>query len=153
MRSLEQLPGSIVTRGDPVAIFEQRSNTVIEAYLNQEEVMRVGLGDEALVFFPAIDRRISAKVSEVNRTAGFIEEQTAKYTWRGVKDRSARVILTVNPEHADFNVLRAGLPAVVIFDRRSTNELVEGVGSGLKRIANAVFGGGAIAAPEAEAGE
>lgn len=153
LRSVEQLPGSIVTRGDPVAIFEQRSNTVIEAYLNQEEVMRVGLGDEALVFFPATDHRVSAKVSEVNRTAGFIEEQTAKYTWRGVKDRSARVMLTVDPEHADFQRLHAGLPAVVIFDRRSTNELVEGVGSGLKRIANAVFGGGAVAAPEAEAGE
>lgn len=118
-------PGSTVRRGEEIALFERDEARVIDAFLTQEEVLEVGLGDEALIYFPALDARARAVVVEVDRTGEYLNEMRAQYEWRAVDARTARVTLAfVRLSAEDIRRrFRAGTPAVVIFDRRNTDEL------------------------------
>lgn len=135
--------GASVTRGDALALVEDSSERVVEAFMNQDEVLRVGLGDRAGVYLPALDRHITAVVERVDRTTGFVDEQRAQYTWRGPQDRSARVILRLAGLPAEGGGLDAGLPAVVVFDRRSDDGVLAGL---------AAWAGRLIAGSDARAG-
>lgn len=120
--------GAQLARGDLLAVVEEDVEPVIEAFVNQEEVLEIGLGDEATIFFPALNRRVEGRIVSVDRTTGFIDEQRSQYTWRGPDDRSARVVLELPRQAAEDVALTAGLPAVVIFNRRTTREIVSRFG-------------------------
>ena len=119
-----------VRKGDVIAIIEQRRNRTVTAWLNQDEVMKVGIGDEALVFIPALGETVKGRVREIDRTSGFIQEQQQRqnpgYGWRGATDRSAKVKIEFSdPKQVeDFERYRSGLPVVVVFEQRSTNSLL-----------------------------
>lgn len=115
--------GAQLTRGVSLAVVEEAIDPVVEAFLNQEEVLQVGLGDEATIYLPALRRRIVATVVDVDRTSGFVDEQRSRYTWRGPKDRSARIVLELPKSLTKDLTLTAGLPAVVVFKRRTTREI------------------------------
>ena len=133
--------GSTVKRGEELALFERDEPRTVVAYLLQNEVVQIGLGDEALVFFPSLDVRVQGRVEAIDRTEGFVDEARAKYSWRGVKDRSARVTLSIlNKSHDEIRQsFPPGLPAVVIFDRRDTNEIREQWKSIIKDVFTAPF--------------
>lgn len=120
--------GAQLARGDLLAVVEEDVEPVIEAFVNQEEVLEIGLGDDATIFFPALNRRVEGRIVSVDRTTGFIDEQRSQYTWRGPDDRSARVVLELPRDVAEDANLTAGLPAVVVFNRRTTREIVSRVG-------------------------
>ncbi len=125
---LERKPGSYVRRGDQVALFERDEARSIQAFLTQEEVLEIGLDDRATIYFPSLDQRVQAVVAAVDRTTGFVDEMDAQYTWRGPNDRSARVTLRI--VGLDRNAVRRyppGLPATVVFERRTTSELASDV--------------------------
>jgi multidrug resistance efflux pump len=117
--------GSTVKRGERIALFERDEARVIEAYLTQEEILEIGLGDEATIYFPSIDQRIRAFVVNIDRTTGYIDEMESRYEWRGPSDRSARVTLHFADLTADEirHRFSPGLPAVVVFHRRNTDEM------------------------------
>jgi multidrug resistance efflux pump len=129
--------GGSVRRGDRLAVIEQRKNRHVAAWLNQDEVMKVGLGDEALLYIPALGETLKGKVREIDRTTGFIREQDERqspgYAWRGPTDRSARVTIEFDdPEKiGDYERYRSGLPVVVVFERRSTNSVFSAIGKQL----------------------
>ena len=118
-------PDSAIARGTTLATFERENNRLVDAYLTQDEVFEVGLNDTAVVYVPALDTRLEAEVVRVDRTRGFVDEQHARYSWRAPMDRSALVSLRfADPVVAAEAGVRAGLPASVIFKRRSGNELL-----------------------------
>jgi len=123
-----------VRRGDVVAIVEQRRDRHVTAYLTQDEVNKVGMGDEALLYIPALGESLRGRVVNVDRTSGFIREQDQRanpgYSWRGPTDRSAKVTIAfAEPEKArDYRTYRSGLPVVVVFERRATNSLFAAIG-------------------------
>ena len=122
-----------VRKGDTIAIIEQRKDRYVTAFLNQDEVMKVGLGDEALVYIPAVGETVKGRVTEIDRTSGFIKEQDQRqspgYGWRGASDRSARITIQFSEPHklADTERYRSGLPVVVVFEQRSTNSLITAI--------------------------
>lgn len=127
-------PGSAMTRGTTLATFERETDRVVDAYLTQDEVFEVGLNDTAVVYVPALDTRLEAEVVRVDRTRGFVDEQQARYSWRAPMDRSALVSLRfTEPAAAAEAGVRAGLPASVIFKRRSGNELLAELRAPFKR--------------------
>ncbi|MEZ5844600.1 MAG: HlyD family efflux transporter periplasmic adaptor subunit [Hyphomicrobiaceae bacterium] len=121
---------SYVRRGDVIAVVEQRQLRRVDAYLTQDEVLRVGLGDRVTLFVPALARTLEGRIAEIDRTSGFVREQDQRanpgYAWRGPTDRSARVAIAfTDPKSvADADVYRAGLPVVAVFEQRSTNSLL-----------------------------
>ncbi|MEZ5854190.1 MAG: HlyD family efflux transporter periplasmic adaptor subunit [Hyphomicrobiaceae bacterium] len=124
-----------IRRGDVLAVIEQRKSRQVTAYLNQDEVMRVGRGDEATIFIPALGETLSARVLSIDRTRGFVDEQNRasnpSYRWRGPTDRTAKVTLAfADPKRvADAERYRSGLPVVVLFQQRATNPLFASLSS------------------------
>ncbi len=120
-------------RGDVIAIVEQRRQREVTAYLNQDEVLRIGQGDEAMIFIPALGETLKARVSRIDRTSGFVKEQQQQhnpgYNWRGPTDRSAKVTLSFEDAArvVDQDKYRSGLPVIVIFPQRSTNALLTSI--------------------------
>jgi multidrug resistance efflux pump len=118
-----------VKRGDIVAIVEQRKQRHVLAYLTQDEVLKVGLGDEVLLYVPALSETLKGRIERVDRTSGFVKEQGLAqgpgYRWRGATDRSAKVTIAFADQRrvTDVERYRAGLPTVVIFPQRTTNQL------------------------------
>ena len=120
-------------RGDIIAVVEQRRNRQVTAYLNQDEVLKIGLGDAATVFVPALGETLKGRVARIDRTSGFVHEQDQRhapgYNWRGPTDRSAKVTIDFEEPSrvADPDRYRSGLPVVVIFPQRSTNALLSSI--------------------------
>ncbi len=131
--SLPRHDDASVRRGDVVAIVEQRRNREITAFLNQDEIMRVGMGDEALLYIPALGETLKGRVASIDRTSGFIQEQNQRqnpgYSWRGPADRTAKVTIRFDDPRlvSDAERYRSGLPVVVVFEQRSTNSLFSAI--------------------------
>jgi multidrug resistance efflux pump len=123
-----------VRRGDVIAVIEERQKREVTAWLSQDEVLHVGLGDEATLFVPALNETLPARVVRIDRTSGFIDEQNQAhnpgYRWRGPTDRTAKVTLAFTDPHrvADAERYRAGLPVVVVFKQRSSNAVLASLG-------------------------
>jgi multidrug resistance efflux pump len=124
--------GAAVKRGDTILVVERLDERVVHAFLRQEEASRVAIGDEAVVFVPALRARATAKVTGVERNAAFLDDVDARYSWKTArdggpkptdKDRTARI--TLKFEGADKAVVEGkfeiGMPTVVSFPRRSVN--------------------------------
>lgn len=130
---LPRLDKGSVRKGDTIAVIEQRRERFVTAYLNQDEVLSVGLGDGVQIYVPALGETLKGHVERVDRTSGFVREQDQRqvpgYNWRGPTDRSAKVVIAFdNPRQvADVQRYRSGLPVVAVFERRSTNSLVSAV--------------------------
>ncbi|MGI9406909.1 MAG: PilZ domain-containing protein [Hyphomicrobiaceae bacterium] len=134
-----------VRHGETVAVIEQRQRRRITAYLKQDEVLKVGLGDRAYGYIPALNESQPLVVTDIDRTTGFVDEQTSHYKWRGSRDRSARV--TLEFEHprlvADVRRYRSGLPVIVLFEQRTTNHIISEIRRRLRLLSINVFGSSA----------
>lgn len=112
-------PGGSTRRGEPIALFERDEDRVVDVFLTQEELLEVGLHDEAVIFFPSTGTRVEARVAAVDRTSGYIDEVESKYDWRGPQDRSAKVTLSFArlPPAQVRERFTPGLPAIAMFER------------------------------------
>ena len=123
-----------VKRGDVIAVIEQRKQREVTAFLNQDEVAKVGLGDEVLLYVPALGETLKGRIRQIDRTTGFMKEQNGAqaggYRWRGNADRSAKVMIGFSEpaKVVDGDKYRAGLPVVVVFPQRSTRTLSSMIG-------------------------
>ncbi len=119
-----------IKKGDTVAVIEQRQLRQVTAFLNQDEILRIGLGDEATIYVPALGETTKAVVSKIDRTSGFIQEelrsQNPGYRWRGPVDRTAKVSLMFKDQTKlrDVERYRSGLPVIVVFPQRSASPLM-----------------------------
>lgn len=125
VRQIHRGEGSALHLRDEMITLERNTENYVEAFVNQEEVVQLGLNDAATVFVPALDITVKAEITKIDRTSGFVDEQESNYTWRGSKDRSARVFLTVtDPDYADqWHKFPTGLPTVILFERRSIDTM------------------------------
>jgi multidrug resistance efflux pump len=124
--------GAAIKRGDTVLVVERMDERVIHAFLRQEEISRIAIGDEATVYVPALRAKATARVIKVDRNAAFLDDVDARYSWKIArdggpkatdKDRTARVTLQFDEpvkEIADQK-FEIGMPTVVSFSRRSVN--------------------------------
>jgi len=127
--------GSTVKHGEKVALFERDEARIVEAFLTQEEVLEIGLGDEAWAFFPSLETRVRVFVTNIDRTTGYVDEIGSRYQWRGPKDRSARIslIFADMPPEVIRRRFLPGLPVVVTFSRRDTSPVGFRIKDGVKR--------------------
>lgn len=118
-----------VKQGDIIAVFENDAERKVLAYLTQDEVIKVGMGDKARVFFPSLNLSINANVIGIDRTKGFQEEIARRYSWRSPDDRSAEVALSLGNRlpQKTRDAITAGLPAVVLFESRSTSPILAAI--------------------------
>lgn len=120
--SLLQTAATSVGRNEPLLVLERSDRVSITAYLNQSEILEVGLYDEARVFVPALDFRGAARVTRIDRSSLMLDRKATHYAWRDKSDRTAIVVLELDMKDIADHSIRAGLPVVVIFDKRGTSE-------------------------------
>lgn len=129
--------GNSVRAGDTLMIYERPDDRVVHAFLTQDEVVRVAIGDAATVFIPALRAHVEARVVGIERAAAYLDDVEARYLWRqardtgtriGDRDRTARVVLRF--DEGDARLVRErtepGTPSVVSFSRRSINTVLGG---------------------------
>ncbi|MCV0423876.1 MAG: HlyD family efflux transporter periplasmic adaptor subunit [Roseibium sp.] len=111
------VPGNAVKQGEPMVTVEETGTEFITAFLTQEEVLQVRIGSPANLYFPADDRWVTAEVSEVDRTAGFVDEVSETHRFRAPDSRSAKVILTP----VSGQLPTSGTPVNIYFERYRGN--------------------------------
>jgi multidrug resistance efflux pump len=129
LTELSRVDGAMVRKGDTIAVLEQPDAREVTAYLRQDEVLKVGLGDPATIYLPALGETRRGRVTAIDRTAGFVNEQNSTYTWRGPRDRSARVTLAFDDNGNEAgHSYRSGTPAIVLFRTRTSNYILNDLG-------------------------
>lgn len=121
LKELYVTTGSSYSRGDTLAVFEAPSRSVIHAFLNQEEILEIGLGAIASIYVPSTGTLLKGRITSIDRTEGFINEVASSYTWRGPKDRSALVELEIIQSNDIITALVPGHPVTILFQRQKTN--------------------------------
>ena len=121
--SLPISAGLAVSKDQAVLALEQDVPPTVTAYLDQDEILQIGINDTAQVFVPALNRHVEATVVAINRKSGYLDLKSSQYTWKANGERTASVSLALT-EPGGRSKVRAGLPAVVIFDRRVTDDLI-----------------------------
>jgi len=111
------LPGSSVKQGEPVLVLEETGSEQVTAFVTQEEVLQVRVGSPAKIYVPSENRWVSAEVSLVDRTAGFVDEVTETFRFRAPDARSARVTL----QAVGDDMPMSGTPVTVYFERHRNN--------------------------------
>lgn len=128
-----------ITRNEPLLLFERNDEPKIIAYLNQSEILEIGLHDEAKIFVPAINKYYSALVTKIDRHSSYINKNETEFTWRDEKARTAIVTLRLVIDRDEYSQIRTGLPVVVIFNRWETSDIwsrlkvIAGIKSNLER--------------------
>ena len=119
-----RVPGTAIRKGEQLAIFERDESRVISAFLTPEESLQVGLGDQATVYFPSLERHVQAVVREIDASNGGLNPRKVDYMWRRPDEPSARVTIEfigIDPEEIRRS-FPAGLPATVAFSQRATDD-------------------------------
>lgn len=129
LTELTRVDGAMVRKGDTIAVLEQPEAREVTAYLRQDEVLKVGLDDPATIYLPALGETRRGRITAIDRTAGFVNEQNSTYTWRGPRDRSAKVTLAFDDKgNETTSSYRSGTPAIVLFRTRTSNYVLNDLG-------------------------
>lgn len=116
--------GQVIQRNKPVVLVRKEAPATVTAYLKQDEVLRVGMHDEASVFLPALNRYVPAQVVRIDRSAASVNHTDASYEWQGPEERSATVSLRIlEQQTTEASQFMPGLPAIVVFQKRSANTM------------------------------
>lgn len=116
-------PHGIVERNAPLMTIEATHDLSVTAFLNQEEILDIGLSDEASIYLPAYGEFLEGKITSIDRNAAFLKPDANHYQWRDSQDRTAAVSISLKSADDQTTNIRAGVPAVVIFNRRSHSTL------------------------------
>lgn len=121
---ITQILKSVGTTTDnikPVIFIEKTEiDKNIVAYLTQDEVISIGASPYVKVYIPSSGKLYHGKITEINRTDGFVDVIKAQYRWRDFQvDRSAMVTIAIQAPDSDrFNQQAfSGMPATVYFSK------------------------------------
>lgn len=127
--SVSQPGGMTVLRNEPLFTIEKREAPTVTAFLNQDQVLSVGISDEASVFFPSLGREVRARVMKIDRNSAFLDSEASRYVWKDGKEKSAAVSLVIDAAEYERGEVRAGLPAIVLFPRRTRSNIMHKLGT------------------------
>ncbi|MBU1040995.1 MAG: alginate lyase family protein [Proteobacteria bacterium] len=119
-------PGNTVDRGDNLAVLERSDSRYLEVFLTQAESTQVRLGSVAKVFIPSLNIEREARVIQIDRSRGFINETDSRYHWRTTVDRTAVATLFFVKDGRNVEVkdIETGTPCTVNFSRNPSNRLL-----------------------------
>ena len=107
----------------PLIFIEKiKSNKTITVYLTQDEIIHIGASEKVKIYIPSSGKTYHGRITEINRTDGFIDVIKAQYRWRDFQiDRSAMVTIALQQsEQNEFDKQAfPGLPATIYFSKKS----------------------------------
>ena len=126
--TVQQVGHTNVMRNEPLLTIQKTETPTVIAFLDQEQIIQIGMNDRAQIFVPSMERHIEARVVRIDRNLAFLKAATQDFRWQEGYEKSAMVSLALDAEAADSIGLAVGLPVVAIFDKRSTSYLNNVVG-------------------------
>lgn len=133
----KQVGDALIAQHDVLLTIEKHQMPTVTAFLSQDEILSVGLEDQAKVFLPAIGESVMARVVRIDRSAAFLSSDTSLYTWREGDAKTAAVMLKFDEGLPSGINPSAGLPAVVIFSKRSTSDVYHAIGTMVSSVTKA----------------
>ena len=128
--SVNFLSQSNAARGKPVVTIEKTVAPEITAFLDQDQIVHVGVNDDASVYLPALGKHYKAVVKNIDRNSSAIRPNASHYEWIGDKQKSASVGLLLELPDNERSLVQGGLPAVVVFSKRTVSPLLRVFGDG-----------------------
>jgi len=119
--SLQVAHRTVLSKGRRLLTLERTVHPEVTAFLDQAEIVHIGMHDEADVYIPSLNRHLKARVLAITRNASTTNSGQVHYTWRGEEEKSASVTLGLELKNEEVDLIEAGLPAVVTFSKRSSN--------------------------------
>lgn len=110
-------------KGEQIMLFERSDQLFVTAFLNQQEIMHIGLNDNAKIYIPSLGKSLTAIVSSIDRHSLLLNKSSTHYVWREDKVRSAVVHLWIDMDSPNVTGIRTGMPVVTIFNRKTSSEL------------------------------
>lgn len=132
--AVKQSGNIMVFRNQQLATLEKLEIPTVTAFLDQDQVLKVGMSDNARVFVPALNRHVDARVYKIDRNSAFLDPKASHYTWTDTKEKSAAVSLHLDIQVEELTHIRAGLPVVVIFPKRNTNAVLSRISNWMGRL-------------------
>ncbi len=108
--------GSSVIYKEPLLVLERTGKPTIDAFLTQEEILKVALNDTASIYIPSLKQKTEAKIIAINRTTSNLDILSSRYLWQEPNAKSARVELEIISSD-EAQKWPAGLPVTVLFKR------------------------------------
>lgn len=121
--SVQQTGLTTVLRNEPLLTIQQDARPTVTAFLNQDQVLRVGLHDRVKVFVPSTGQHLEAVVKEINRNSALLRAGDPTFTWKDSEDKSATVSLVLDIADQASSQIPAGLPVIAIFQKRTINDI------------------------------
>jgi len=109
---------AVLSKGRHLLTLEKTIHPEVTAFLDQSEIVHVGMHDEADIYIPSLDRYVKGKVLAINRNMPEIDNQASHYVWSGGDVKNASVRLGLELSHEERHIVEAGLPAIVTFSKR-----------------------------------
>ena len=114
--------GNTTDHINPLVLIEKDNiHRNIIAYLTQKEIAHIGDTRQVKIYLPSTGSVYRGKVTEIDRTDGFVDLVKAQFRWRDLEmDRSGRVIIDIQPSEqiAFDDEAFAGMPVVVYFSKK-----------------------------------
>ncbi|MEP0520794.1 MAG: HlyD family efflux transporter periplasmic adaptor subunit [Hyphomicrobiales bacterium] len=127
--SIQQAAHTTVLRNEPLLTIEEKTIPTVTAFVDQDQILKVGLRDVAKVYLPSLGQHIEATVTAIDRNSTFINSGRSHYAWKDGKEKSAAISLQLHASNLQEEQVSAGLPAVVIFPSRQVNDIYHMLGS------------------------
>lgn len=131
--SIQQAAHTTILRNEPLLTIEEKTTLTVTAFVDQDQILQVGLRDIAKVYLPSIGQHIEATVTAIDRNSTFINSGRSHYAWKDGKEKSAAISLMLHTTSSQEELVSAGLPAVVIFPSRQVNDIYHLIGSFFSR--------------------
>ncbi|MBW4510742.1 MAG: HlyD family secretion protein [Scytonematopsis contorta HA4267-MV1] len=113
-------PGNTVNRSDTLILLQpELQETTVETYLTQDQAAQFTMNSEAIVIIPELGKRYQARVINIDRTGGFIEQVRGQYQFQGSTTQPTYVKLAlVGVSKQDKSQLIGGMPVTVSINRK-----------------------------------
>lgn len=121
--SVQQTGLTNVLRNEPLLTIQQNVTPTVTAYLNQDQVLRVGLHDRVKIFIPSTGQHLEAVVEKIDRNSALLHAGDPTFTWKDGEDKSATVSLALDIRDQASSQVPAGLPVIAIFQKRTINDI------------------------------
>jgi multidrug resistance efflux pump len=118
--------GNKINRGETLVVLQPKiAQPTIEAYLTQDQVAQVSMGNIVTVSISELNKTYKAQVVKIDRTGGLVDEVRGQYQFHGSKDQSAYVkLIILGMTQKEKSQLMAGMPVqlkitkkLTVFDR------------------------------------
>ena len=110
-------PDIMIERNAPLFTIEASNELSVTAFLDQDEVVKIGLAKPASIFLPALGSFVEGRITSIDRNAAALDPKANHYQWLDGDERNAAVSIDLIVPPGELDSIRAGLPAIVTFER------------------------------------